>query len=190
MIVITITTKITNLTNSTIILTNQSIIDYRYNHHNHQDNQSNNLNNQLTNQFKMINVIKQNISRKKQICTFLRKPYNILRLINLTYSRQFKQNIKYKGYRQRGIRFLCGKPSQTCEDKKTMTSKTYKYKSTIQNQVIQIYLAELYPKDLLSNTYNLIQVFNATMPNCSQIDHSVPPKGLRSSTHNSKNQIL
>ena len=33
--------------------------------YNHQDNQSNNLNDQLTNKFKMINVINQNISRNK-----------------------------------------------------------------------------------------------------------------------------
>ena len=56
-----------------------------YNHHNHQDNQSNNLNNQLTNQFKMINVINKNISKNKLTCTFLRKLCNILRLINLTH---------------------------------------------------------------------------------------------------------
>ena len=62
MLGIIITTRITNLTNLTIIPTNQSIIGYRYNH---QDNQSNNLNNQLTNQFMIINVINQNINRNK-----------------------------------------------------------------------------------------------------------------------------
>ena len=63
------------------------------------------------------------------------KPCKMLGIFNLTYSRQFKQNIKYKIYKQWGTRFLHGKPPQTM---------TYQSKSTIQNQVTHIYLAVLY----------------------------------------------
>ena len=42
---------------------------------------------------------------------------------------------------QRGTRFLHRKPSQAVEIKKTMRSKIHQSKSTIQNQVTQIYLA-------------------------------------------------
>ena len=56
---------------------------------------------------------------------FLRKLYKILKIIILTYSRQFKQNIKYKRYKQWRTRFLRGKHPQTCGDKKTTRFKTY-----------------------------------------------------------------
>ena len=84
MLEIIIITKITTLTNSITISTNQTkyilrgvtktiishrynqpnklnsnptIISYRYNHYNHQDNQPNNLKSKLSNQSKIINII-------------------------------------------------------------------------------------------------------------------------------------
>ena len=45
-----------------------------------------------------------------------------------------------------------------------------------------------YPKDLLSNTYNLIHIHDTTTPYCSLVDPLDISKGLRSSTHNSKIQ--
>ena len=44
-----------------------------------------------------------------------------------------------------------------------------------------------YPKNLLSSIYNLIHIHNVTTTCCFLVDHSVPPKGLQSSTNNSKN---
>ena len=40
-------------------------------------------------------------------------------------------------------KILMWKTPQTCEDKKTTTSKDYQSKSTIRNQVTQIYLVIL-----------------------------------------------
>ena len=48
----------------------------------------------------------------------------------------------------------------------------------------------LYPKDLVSNTYNLIHVCNVGTPYCSLVDPSAASKGLRSFTQNSKIEIL
>ena len=62
-----------------------------------------------------------------------------------------------------GTRFLCGKPSQTCGDKKPRGLRP-----TNLNQLFEIKLHKftwpLYPKDLLSNTYNFIHVHDATTP--------------------------
>ena len=43
---------------------------------------------------------------------FLGKPYKILSIINLTCSRQLKQNIKYKNIDNEAQYFLCEKPLQ------------------------------------------------------------------------------
>ena len=110
-------------------------------------------------------------------------------MINLTYSRQFKQNIKYKRYRQWGTRFSYGKSPQTCGDK-----KSWGLKPTNLNPLFEIKLHKftwpLYPKDFLSSTYNLIHVWDTITPCCSLVDPSVSPKGLSFLTHNSNNRIL
>ena len=48
----------------------------------------------------------------------------------------------------------------------------------------------LYPKDLLFNTYNLIHVCDVATSCCSLVDLFATSKGLWSSTHNLKIQIL
>ena len=48
----------------------------------------------------------------------------------------------------------------------------------------------LYPKDLLSSTYNLIHVCDTTTPCCSLVDPLTTPKELRSLTNNSNIQII
>ena len=48
----------------------------------------------------------------------------------------------------------------------------------------------LYPKDLLSSTYNLIHVCDAATTYCSLVNPQVLLKGLWSSTNNLKNQNL
>ena len=71
------------------------------------------------------------------------------------------------------------------DKKKIMRSKTYQFKSIIQNQVTQIYF-----EDLHSSTYNLIHVCNATTSCYSLVNPSATSKRLSSSTHDSKIQIL
>ena len=88
-------------------------------------------------------------------------------------------------------RFLRGKPPQTYEDKK---KKPQGLRPTNLNPLFEIKLHKFtwsfYPKDLLSSTYNSIHIHDVTTPCCSLVDPLAPPNGLRSLTHNSKNQIL
>ena len=52
------------------------------------------------------------------------------------------------------------------------------------------FIWSLYPKDLLSNIYNLIQVYNVATPCSSLVDSSTTLKGLSFSTQNSKIKSL
>ena len=98
---------------------------YKDNNHKYQDNNPNNLKSNPNKSIKL-NHIK---SKQKYIdMKLLWKPY--------------KHNIKYKRYRQLGIRFLRENLAQAMEKKNTR-SKTYQSKSTIRNQVTQIYLTVL-----------------------------------------------
>ena len=155
------------------------IIRCRDNKHNHPNNLNSNSNQS------------NNLCRNKIDMYFLRKPYKILKTINLTCSRQFKQNIKYKRYKQWRTRFLCGKHPQTCGDKKKTPQGL---RPTNLNSLFKIKLhrftLSFYPKDLLSNTDNLIHICDVAIPCCSLVDPSVPSKGLHSSTNNSNIQIL
>ena len=68
-----------------------------------------------------------------------------------------------------GTRFLRGKPSLTCGDK-----KSWGLRPTNLNQLFEIKLHKftwlLYPKDLLSSTYKLIHIHDAATPCCSLVD--------------------
>ena len=111
-----------------------------------------------------------------------------LGIINLTYSRQFKQNIKYKRYRQWGIRFFIWKTPTNCKDKKLRGLRP-----TNLNPLFKIKLHRFtwpfYPKELLFNAYNLIYVYDAIIHYCSLVDPSITPKGLRFSIHDSNIKI-
>ena len=87
-------------------------------------------------------------------------------------------------------KIITSKALTSCGDKK----KPWGLRPTNLNQLFEIKLHKftwpLYPKDLLSNTYNLIHIHDATTPYCSLVDPLVPLKGLRSSTNHSSIQIL
>ena len=69
------------------------------------------------------------------------------------------------------------KTPTNCEDKKSRGLRP-----TYINPLFEIkfykFTWSLYPKDLLSNTYDLIHIHDTTTPCCSIVDHLVPPKRL------------
>ena len=77
--------------------------------------------------------------------------------------------------------FYVGNPHTNCGDKKTMRFKTINLNPLYEIKLHRfIYL--LYLKDLLSNTYNLIHVCDATTSDCSNKYISASLKGWRFST--------
>ena len=79
--------------------------------------------------------------------------------------RQFKQNFKYKRYRQWGVRFLCRKPYTNYGDKKSRSLRPTNLNPQYEIK-LHIFTWPLYPKDLFSSTYNLIYVYDETTLDC------------------------
>ena len=145
---------------------------YKDNNHKYQDNNPNNLKSNPNKSIKL-NHIK---SKQKYIdMNLLWKPY--------------KHNIKYKRYRQLGIRFLRENLAQTMEKKKTQGLRP-----TNLNPLFEIKLHRFtwlfYPKNLLFNTYNLIHIHDVATSYCSLVDSFAASKGLRFSTNDLKIQSL
>ena len=100
---------------------------------------------------------------------------------------QLEHNKEYKDM-QWDIRFLRGKPHINCGDKKTTRSKTVNLNLLFKIKLHR-FIWPLFPKDLLSSTYNLIHVRDTVTSYCSLVVPSTTLKGWWSSTQDSKNQF-
>ena len=139
---------------------------YKDNNHKYQDNNPNNLKSNPNKSIKL-NHIK---SKQKYIdMNLLWKPY--------------KHNIKYKKYRQWGIRVT-----------NYGEEKPQDLRPTNPNPLFEIKLHRFtwlfYPKNLLFNTYNLIHIHDVATSYCSLVDSFATSKGLRFSTNDLKIQSL
>ena len=142
------------------------IINYKDNNHNHQDNNPNNLNNNPNKSVKL-NQIK---SKQEYIdMHLLWKPY--------------KHNIKYKKYRQWGIRFTNYGEKKPQDLRPTNLNPLFEIK-------LHRFTWLFYPKNLLFNTYNLIHIHDVATSYCSLVDSFATSKGLRFSTNDLKIQSL